>query len=173
MKNAVKISLITYIIGLVLFIAADISILLLLEGSNQLIVFAIGAVGSIIILIGIVIMFIGLDMKIKSQPSSEPVSYPSAQPVSVPLQAPSSTTPMQESKTIVEPPMPVSTQTSTAPSSDIPSPEYATPVESSEQQQNVSRIRCPKCSSVFSYVKNTTGVTRVKCPSCGTEGIIR
>ena len=172
MKNAVKISLITYIIGLVLFIAADISILLLLEGSNQLIVFAIGAVGSIIILIGIVIMFLGLDMKIKSQPSSEPASYPSAQPVSVPVQAPSSTTPMQESKTVVEPPMPVSTQTSTVPS-EIQSPERATPIESSEQQQNVSRIRCPKCSSVFSYVKNTVGVTRVKCPSCGTEGIIK
>jgi hypothetical protein len=173
MKNAVKISLITYIIGLVLFIAADISILLLLEGSNQLIVFAIGAVGSIIILIGIVIMFLGLDMKIKSPPQSEPAYYPSAQSVSVPVQAPSSTTPMQESRTVVEPPMPVSTQTSTAPSSDIQIPERAMPVESSEQQQNVSRIRCPKCSSVFSYVKNTVGVTRVKCPSCSTEGIIK
>ena len=36
----------------------------------------------------------------------------------------------------------------------------------------LSKVRCPRCRTIFEYQKQLVGQTHVKCPACGEEGNI-
>jgi len=179
MADTIKIAIAILVIGLIFFVVADIAFLLLED--SKLTVFAIGAVGVIFSLVGVILMFMALDIKLKisSKKTGEKEEQPKYAPSPMPA-APSA--PQQQ---YVPPPQPV-TKPVTPTQQPMSQPPYVPPspqpkmearsaqveIETPKAQGEVKKVRCPACSTVFTYVKNPKGPTWVKCPSCGKEGVV-
>lgn len=63
------------------------------------------------------------------------------------------------------PPMPAPLPPSALPPGMQPRPQSWVPPQ-------LSKVRCPRCRTIFEYQKQTVGQTHVKCPACGEEGNI-
>lgn len=57
------------------------------------------------------------------------------------------------------------------PTPQQPNPSRAVP-QQPWMQPALSKVRCPRCRTVFEYQKQPVGQTHVKCPACGEEGNI-
>jgi ribosomal protein S27E len=164
MANLIKAALIVSIIGLIIFVAADMAMLLMED--SKLLIFGIGALGSIFVLVGIILIFMALDIKLKiPSKKAEPAVEKEPQPAPAPQPTPPQP-PVQQVSTQQAPPQP-------APQPQV-SQQKPPQVEVgvTQKQQEVKKVRCPACSTVFSYTKNPKGPTWVKCPSCGKEGVV-
>ncbi|KAA0004440.1 MAG: hypothetical protein FE038_02405 [Thermoplasmata archaeon] len=180
MVNTIKIAIAILVIGLVFFVAADIAFLLLED--SKVVVFAIGALGVIFSLVGVILLFMSLDIKLKitgkkteekpEQPQYTSSSIQATQPAPQPQYTP--------------PPQPV-TKPAAAPQQPSSQPQYAPPstpqpkieprptqieTKTKQTQEEVKKVRCPACSTIFTYIKNPKGPTWVKCPNCGKEGVV-
>jgi hypothetical protein len=61
---------------------------------------------------------------------------------------------------------------SAAPAGEIGTRVAPTPQAYAPAQGPVTKVKCPRCQTIFQYQKSATGLTHVKCPACGEEGNI-
>lgn len=58
-----------------------------------------------------------------------------------------------------------------SPPAYAPAPRPGTP-QAAPAATAASKVRCPRCQTVFEFTRQPQGLTQVKCPSCGMEGTI-
>jgi len=177
MAHTIKIAIVILVVGLIFFVVADVAFLLLED--SKLIVFGIGALGVIFSLIGIILIFMALDIKLKisgkkveekqGQPQDVSPSVQATQPAPQQQYAPPQPAVTRPTTVVQQPPQP---QYTPPPQPKVESRPTQAEIAAPKTQEEVKKVRCPACSTVFTYVKNPKGPTWVKCPNCGKEGVV-